>query len=89
LSYPSQHLWMTKLLGFDYDIEYKKGRENVVADGLSRSSSCGVFTMVMSTVSTTIMNEVRKSWELDNVVQGIIKDLQDNPNSHPHYKWVN
>jgi hypothetical protein len=22
-------------------------------------------------------------------VQGIIKDLQDNPNSHPHYKWVN
>jgi hypothetical protein len=35
------------------------------------------------------MNEVRKSWEQDSVVQGIIKDLQDNPNSHPHYKWVN
>jgi hypothetical protein len=36
LSTPAQHKWLYKLMGFDYSIEYKAGRDNVVADALSR-----------------------------------------------------
>jgi len=28
--------WVTKLFGYDYEIIYKKGKENVVVDALSR-----------------------------------------------------
>jgi hypothetical protein len=31
-----QQKWVTKLFGYHYEIIYKKGKENVVADALSR-----------------------------------------------------
>jgi hypothetical protein len=31
-----QQKWVTKLFGYDYEIVYKKGKENVVVDALSR-----------------------------------------------------
>ena len=35
LSSPEQHKWVTKMLGYDYEIIYKKGKDNVMADALS------------------------------------------------------
>jgi hypothetical protein len=36
ISSPEQQKWVTKLFGYDYEIIYKKGKENVVADALSQ-----------------------------------------------------
>lgn len=34
----SQHSWLLKLTRYDYLVEYKKGKENLAADALSRRS---------------------------------------------------
>lgn len=36
LSSPQQNKWLAKMLGYDYEIIYKKGKDNSVADALSR-----------------------------------------------------
>jgi Leu/Phe-tRNA-protein transferase len=36
LSSPKQQKWITKLFVYDYEIIYKKGKDNVVANTLSR-----------------------------------------------------
>ena len=36
ISSQEKQKWVTKLFGYDYDIIYKKGKDNVVADALSR-----------------------------------------------------
>jgi hypothetical protein len=35
ISSPEQQKWVTNLFGYDYEIIYRKGKENVVADALS------------------------------------------------------
>jgi hypothetical protein len=36
ISSPRQQKWVTNIFGYDYEIIYKKGKENVVVDSLSR-----------------------------------------------------
>jgi hypothetical protein len=36
ISSPKQQKWVTKLFRYDYEIIYKKGKDNVVTDALSR-----------------------------------------------------
>jgi hypothetical protein len=66
---------VVKLLGYDYDIKYKHGKENVHADALSRIPSQELYALTTSTISTSLMEEIRSSYDNDPMVQTIIKDL--------------
>ena len=37
ISSEQQQKWVTKMLGYDFEIIYKKGKKNVVVDALSRN----------------------------------------------------
>jgi hypothetical protein len=72
---PMQHQWLVKLIGYDYEIEYRRGKENVAAYALSRPASHEIFTMVVSSVSSNIMEAITNSWQGDPYLLSIIHDL--------------
>ncbi|GJV70375.1 retrotransposable element Tf2 [Tanacetum coccineum] len=60
LTTPFQFKWLPKLLGYDNEIVYKKGSENVVADALSRMGSSGELLQIsVSSVSSSVWDKVK------------------------------
>ncbi|KAJ9564492.1 hypothetical protein OSB04_000458 [Centaurea solstitialis] len=60
---PDQQKWAAKLLGYEFEIFYKLGRDNRVADALSRQfdSHCLVF----STVTLPWIDQIRRYYTSD------------------------
>nr|GEZ57332.1 RNA-directed DNA polymerase, eukaryota, reverse transcriptase zinc-binding domain protein [Tanacetum cinerariifolium] len=73
---PLQHKWLAKLLGYDYTIEYKKGRENVAADALSRVQGVMLFTMAISQIQPLLLEKVIASQEGDIQLQAIKEQIK-------------
>lgn len=46
---PEQHKWASKLLGYDFEVHYKPGKENIVADALSRQDEPHLFALSVPT----------------------------------------
>ncbi|XP_019158364.1 PREDICTED: uncharacterized protein LOC109155092 [Ipomoea nil] len=64
---PQQH-WMSKLLGFDFKVEYKPGRLNVVADALSRRDEEPSTLFSISCPRTSLLQDIQD--ELAQTTEG-------------------
>ena len=62
LSSPKQQKWVTKLFGYDYEIIYKKGKDNVVADALSRKYEDEGSLFSLSFVVPDWLQAIRWEW---------------------------
>jgi len=77
-----QHKLLLKLLEFDYTIEYKKGKENLVADALSRrDSQCNAITVCVP----EWIEEVKQSYIQDKDSSKLLKKLAKDVGSTPQY----
>lgn len=81
-----QQKWLSKLLGFSFEIQYKKRVENKVADALSRITSGELLRLTLATISSDVWSLLKQSWEEDVTLQTIIHDLHVNPGSHSQYQ---
>ena len=59
ITFLGQHAWSTKLMGYDYEISYKKGRENVLADALSIVPLSELVLMAISAISSDLMTQIQ------------------------------
>ena len=85
---PGQHAWLTKLMGYDYEISYKKGRENVAADALSRMYSSDLALMAISSISSDLMSQIQASWDNDRELRSLITQLQQKNLTGSPYTWA-
>ena len=79
-----QQVWLSKLLGYDFEIIYKQGINNRVADALSRREVEGELngmTRPFWLDVDKIDEEVRK----DPYLSSVIAELEKNSSSHRHY----
>ncbi|GMI86968.1 hypothetical protein HRI_002366100 [Hibiscus trionum] len=75
-------------MGFDYEIQYRKGIHNTVADALSRRpevSSC--CTEGVSHVASELLGRIAETWQKDDRLKKIIKAKEGGSDKHSKYKW--
>ena len=61
-----QQKWLTKLLSFDFLVEYKKGKENLVVDALSRKfDNAPVMLTALSFPSDNWISKLQDSYSED------------------------
>ena len=69
ISSEEQQKWVTKMLGYDFEIIYKKGNLNVVADALSRKNEeVEALLCAISIIQPDWITEARYEWKKDEEV---------------------
>lgn len=79
---PFQHMWLSKLMGYTFEIQYKHGKENAVADVLFRVSSSQLL-------HHGFFDSIKLLWETDPNLRKIISELRESKTSHPLFTFTN
>ncbi|PNX78431.1 transposon Tf2-1 polyprotein, partial [Trifolium pratense] len=79
---------LAKLLGYSYEIVYKPGAQNRVADALSRlhetPSQCSVITIP----HWDFMEHLRQSFAMDPTLQEFIQKIEASPATYPGFQII-
>jgi hypothetical protein len=85
ISSPKQQKWVTKLFGYDYEIIYKKGKDNVLVDAVSRkyeeegSLFSLSFIVPVITLNCTTHDYLASGQLISLLCQNSVEQLFENP----------
>ena len=87
---PEQHMYLARLMGFDYQIQFRSGASNQAADALLRlpEHTTSLF-LTLSVPCLTFMDELRAQLTASSEFQDMVKAIQTSPSAYPDYTIVN
>jgi len=69
-------------LGYEFEIIFKKGKQNLVVDALSgRDEDVEPLLYAISIIQPNWITKVRKEWKNDKEVWTLIQKLQQDPSA--------
>jgi hypothetical protein len=83
-----QQKWVTKPFGYDYEIIYKKGKENLVADALSHKYEDEGSIFSLSFIVPDWLQAICQEWLQDPKSLQLIQKLQSSAPAPPGYSWL-
>ena len=70
------------MLGYDFDIVYKKGKENIVVDALSRKDEKDEALLCsLSILQENWVVEAKEEWKNDVATSNLIQKIKSDPSS--------
>jgi hypothetical protein len=73
------------MFGYDYEIIYKKGKENVVVDAHSKKYEEEGFLFILSFIVVDWLKVVLHEWFQDPKISSVIQQLQQHTNAYLGY----
>ena len=84
---PEQQKWVSKIQVFDFDIFYKKGKENRVADNLSRRHDSDASLCAISIVVLEWILQFQSEYVKDPETRKLIEEVENNKATNSKYSW--
>lgn len=78
---------ISKVMAFDFIMEYKKGSENKATNALSRKPDVELLVISLLTPNESLYAQIKTSWRDDPMLQELIARLQTQP--YKAYTWIN
>lgn len=79
---PDYQMWVTKLLGFDFDIQFKPGSSNRVVDALSRKQGGEITLNSLCSGPVVCWDELEQEIARDTDINKIIRELKERVKLH-------
>jgi hypothetical protein len=84
---PEQQVYLAKLMGYDYYIQYKSGKTNVIADALSRlPETLSGMLLSLSMPNFIFLEHLKLALAACEPFKTLLTTIQTNPSSVPNYK---
>ncbi|KAL4297251.1 hypothetical protein GQ457_12G025690 [Hibiscus cannabinus] len=78
-----QQQWLVKLTGFDFEIKYRPGKLNIVADALSRE--VGAHLLAITRPVFGIFEDIRTATRNDEALSALLAEIQEATLTVPGY----
>ena len=76
------------MLGYDYEIIYKKGKDNILEDSLSQQYEDEGSLLSLLEPIPDWLNQARQEWIEDPYIAQLINKIKTNPNLPHGYSWT-